>query len=508
MVEVLPITSLRDDDATIFGDLNVLLAKLSHDLPVAKGYVISPPELHLKTLLEHFDFKSHEVFEESLTLVKKELEKTPVPEVLQKTFADKKLLVGTVVVKSVSELWKTLLFNWVEDIKYKLWNGGFSPDLAENLESQIVIVVNKLEASGSAHLNRDLSEVIIEIHEGKISPVQTRKLDDLIIKASKKALLSYKFRWILDGELKLIQIQHYTPSDAIIDQSVSTVIPDPIGNPESFPINWIPHQVRDDKVKSTVKVYLDLSTGMIVEPADGIFIDSSKIFDLNKPKDSFEELTFKVVDTASTFPTLPVLMKLADKSEGMGKVRGTLRLLHQKNLLDPLLETLEFAKDKKQLQNICLVIPFARGVTEVMELKKRFAVKKLTRTSIPHWLEMAVPENILNLEDYLLTGLDGVVLNLDELIAHLNGFDPLEQELTHYKHEVTGLINFLEDSLKILHRSNIPFIAFGTLTLNPKVLDFLVEKGVAGVIVERYEASSVNELLHLSEKRMVLRKAS
>ncbi|EKD90064.1 MAG: hypothetical protein ACD_32C00049G0001, partial [uncultured bacterium] len=36
-----------------------------------------------------------------------------------------------------------------------------------------------------------------------------------------------------------------------------------------------------------------------------------------------------------TFPNSPVFLKLADKSEGMGRVRGSLRLLHQKSLFDP-----------------------------------------------------------------------------------------------------------------------------------------------------------------------------
>src|SRR3990167_8662209 len=84
MIEVLPISSLREEDSLLFGNLNVLLGKLvSSGLPVARGVVVTAPSLHLQTVLENYDFGSHHVFEQSLTLVKKDLEKIPVPEVLQ-----------------------------------------------------------------------------------------------------------------------------------------------------------------------------------------------------------------------------------------------------------------------------------------------------------------------------------------------------------------------------------------------------------------------------------------
>jgi hypothetical protein len=64
-----------------------------------------------------------------------------------------------------------------------------------------------------------------------------------------------------------------------------------------------------------------------------------------------------------------------------------------------------------------------------MQLKRELAVKKLVRkNSLQLWMEVAVPENIVNIEDYLLAGIDGVVLNIDELAAHLNGYDHTEQD--------------------------------------------------------------------------------
>jgi len=60
--------------------------------------------------------------------------------------------------------------------------------------------------------------------------------------------------------------------------------------------------------------------------------------------------------------------------------------------------------------------------------------------------------------------------------------------------------------IRLLHKSKMPFIATGSLCFNPKVLEFLVEKGVYGIVAARYEAHSAHELLHQTEKRMILRK--
>lgn len=477
MVEVLPIKVLRDEDSLIFGSLNVALAKLQRlGLPVADGIAVTPPNLKLKTALEHFDFGSKEIFEQSLTLVKKEIEKIPIPENLDK------------------EMWLQLLYSWIDQIKERLWRKGFYPGITEDLEPQIILFTKKPQASGSAYFEPNLDETIIDIKEGKLEPADSRDLDELVQLANKKLLIPHKYEWVKDKGIKITRVLPYTPVFTLHLGGVNSVDSQ--------------LHLRGENTKSAVKVFLNLSKGFTIEDnVDGVYLVGEKIFDLNKPKVSFEELIFKLVESASAFPNNPVLLKLADMSEGMGKVRGALRLIHQKSLLDPLCEAVLFARNKKDLINVHVVIPFVRGVNELQQIKRDLAVKKLMRkNSLQQWLEVAVPENIINLEEYLVAGIDGVVLNLDELSAHLSGYDHQEQDVSFYKHEVSGLLKFLEDAVKLMHKSRIPFIADGSLSLNPSVLEFLIEKGVYGVVAERYEAPSMVDLLHQAERRMILRR--
>lgn len=497
MVEVLPIKVLTDEDAQIFGNLNVALGKLYRaGLPVANGLVVTPPNLKLRTVLEHFDFGSKEIFEASLTLVKREINATPVPEIIHKQLTkERKFLVDGKVIESIKGVWLTLLHNWIDEIKTRLWNKGFYPGITDGLEPQVVTFVKKVAAQGWAYFDPLQDDTVIK-KQGQIHPNDLKNLDEAVIVANRKLFIPHEYEWIVDGSLKLVRVKPFT---AIIPSGAKLEI-----NSEDSIIKPL-----EDKKKSTVKVFLDQSAGLVIErQADGVYISSEKIFDLNKPRDSFEDMLVRLAESVTAFPHSPILFKLADKSEGMGRVRGSLRLLHQKTLFDPLVEALDFIRHKKGLNNVHIVVPFVRDVQEFLQMKRELAVKKLARkNSLQLWLELAVPENLINLEDYLVAGLDGVILNLDELAAFVNGFDPKEQEVAFYKNNVEGLVKFLEDGIRLLHKSKIPFIALGSLSLNQKMLEFLIEKGVWGIVVERYEAAAVHDLLREAEKRMILRRA-
>ncbi len=509
MSEVLPTRVLTEEDALIFGALNVALGKLSRSgLPVAPGIVITPPHLKLKTALEHFDFGRKEIFQQTLVLVSREINSVPVPDVLTaETGKHKLFLMDGKKIKGVKALWLALLNSWIDQLKDRLWESGFYAGITDNLGVKAATFVKNPQAIISSYEDSFQDDVVIKVKSGKAHPMDIKKIVELTELANKKLFIPNEYEWIIDRRVKLVGIKPHTPSPAVI------AIPDSIGEKQSSseqnPTKIASLQTsRNDKVKSAIKVLFDLSEGLIIEKdVDGIYIASEKIFDLNKPHESFDKLIFQMVESAISFPDAPVLLKLADMSEGMGKVRGTLRLLHQQSLLNPLLEALDFARHKKNLNNIHIVIPFVRGVNELLQIKRMLATKRLMRkASLQYFMEVAIPENVVNLENYLVVGIDGVVLNLDEMIAHLNGFDPAEAELSGYKNEVEGLIKFLDDGIRLLHKSKIPFIAYGSLSLYPKVLEFLVEKGVYGVVVERYEAHSARDLLHQTEKRIVLRK--
>ncbi|MBI2601367.1 hypothetical protein HYW42_05460 [Candidatus Daviesbacteria bacterium] len=513
MVEILPIKNLHDEDAQIFGNLNVLLGKLFHlKLSVARGVVVTPQDFRLKTVLEHYDFGSKEVFEQSLTLVKKELYKLPFPQnlVLELKKHNKFFLNGKVLT-STKEVWSQLIESWLEQIRKRLWNDGFSKGLTENLNPQKIVFINRFSAAGRAEFNKEEKDAILQISQGKVTAPNAHALEELIMQADKKLIVSYLYEWIVDDHKVFISdIKPYVPL-----VQPQTILPDEhvLTEPKKVVI----------RENSTVKVFVDLSASNSNSEdlnrnyeIDGVFLAGEKIIKPEITKEGLEDLILKLVDLANTFVDKPVLFKLPDFSEGMGQVRGSMRLIHQPNVLNSILESVVYSRFKHLrvqkeekvhgYSNIHVVIPFVRGVSEFLEMKRSLAIKKLIRkNSLQIFLELSVPENIINLEEYVIGGLDGVVINLDEILSHLLGFDHTQQELHFYKKQTDSLLKFLEPGISLLHKNKVAFLVSGTLTLVPEIIEFLVFKGVKGIVVEGYELYSVHQLLGQVEKKVILK---
>lgn len=249
---------------------------------------------------------------------------------------------------------------------------------------------------------------------------------------------------------------------------------------------------------------------MVKREVDGIFISGEKITDnALKPEERFEQKVFKLVEAAESYPNLSVVYKLSDLVEKRNGVRGSLRLLHQQSLLKEDVEVVKFARNKKNLLNVVLAVPFTRSLHEFLKIKRDLASLGIARKgSLKLWFEVCVPENIINIEDYLTAGLDGVIINLDELASLLGGFDPGEPESVFYKAEVSALVKFISDALKILQKAKIPTLVCGSLSLHDEILEMLFERGVTGIIADFVAASSLNEHLSFVEKRLIRRRLS
>jgi len=501
MIEILPLKLLREEDAAIFGSLNVSLARLLRAGFVPHGVVVAPPILKLQTSLSKYDLGHKELFEQSLILAKKEIAQIPVPEELEKELKKaSEFLVNGKKAKSIKEVWLHLLSEWMEEIKQRLWKSGFSPDLTKELESIAVFFVSIIDSSGSAFFDEYEKEIKIEIEHGKLSIEQCKELGNLIKKANKFLIIPHGYKWIYEKNKSSLEAKIVGISPHVIQE------PPIVAKKENFEFVNLPVKERR---KTVTKVFCDFSAGSIIpEELDGAFIASEKVLDLNN-KETFEDLSIRIMEVARSFAEVPLLVKLPDIPEKIAGVRGSLRLLHQANLFKTICQSITDIRNKKAITNVNIVIPFVRAPFEFMNMKRELATHKITRKhSLQLWLEIAVAENLLNIEDYIEAGIDGVVLNLDELMSSINGFDYRDEEMSVYKKEVKGLLKFLDAGMRILHSKKIPVLVYGNLISDTGLLESLIENGLFGVIIERYELDSINDLLYQIERKIVLKRTN
>lgn len=498
MINLLPIRTLHEIDIPIFGSLNVALARLGRDnIPVAEGLVVTPPDIKIFSTIFSLDFGKEEVFSQNLAIVRKEFEQLPLSEeLITETVGKKNFLLNGKLIQNLPALWKELLDIWLAEIEQSLLRQGFQSPPEKWLSVQLITFVNNLQAAGTAVFNSELQDSQIKIEFGNLYPKELKQVDQLIQKANRKLFIPHEYQWILDSELKIISIKPYTPilkDDVIPNVSLNNHPPTPI---KLFR-------------QSATKVYYDYINDSTIQPdLDGIYIATERIINLNNLPDSIEDLIIKTAEISTKFADIPVLFKLPDIPEARYGIRGTIRLINQASLLRAVTEVVLFLRNKKELKNIYLVIPYVRSSEEFNQIKRELAAQKLTRkNSLELWLEINVPENLINLREYLVSGLDGVVINIDELSACLGGYDRTIAEISSYRKQTNMLISFLEDKLPLLKENKVKFLITGELSFYPEVLEFLISQGVYGIIAPKYEINSLRELFHSVEKKVLSRRS-
>lgn len=487
---ILPIKHITEVDQEIFGVCLLNLARLARlDFPVAPGVGISAPEIVLKTVLRHWQEGGKEIFEQRLSIIKQALNQIEEPEVFKKELGGRNNYYwGKALIRGRLNLWKSLLQFWLEEIRARIWREGFNSSLTRQLSTQAVFFVEEKKTSGLAFFDPTVNEVLIECSE-RLKPQILKQIDQLVLDANKKLLIPQNYSFILKAEtLFLTGLSPFTQTRPVSD----------------IPEILLPKKQIKQLVKSAVKIFINLSTGFAIEGyADGVLIEGQQ--------QDLDQTIFKLAESALAFYGKPVIFTLPESAEG--KLHGAVGLIHQKNLLDQAAQAFLFCRNKKNLLNLELALPLTRSVEELVQLKRELAAHEISRKgTLKFWWEVALPENIINLSQYLETGLDGVILNLDSLQLCLLGFGTIEavdEELVsfNYKKQILSLIKFIEPIFKVLHQEKVPILAKGVSVLHPEVLNFLVEKGVYGVVANTLlEAGFLPEHLSWVEERVVAKR--
>lgn len=484
---VLPIKLITEIDQPLFGASLLNLAKLQRaSFPVVPGVGVSPPEIVLNIILKHLKDAKVEVLEGKLYLVKAELDKISIPEELEKEIKHfKSFYFSGQVFKKREYLWKKMLESWLEEIKAKAWNQGLGEGIASRLSAKAVFNIQDNFMQASAHFDPELKEVVIK-SDKKLLPPALKKIDEVVLAANKNLVFPQIYEFLVaSGKVQIVSISPFT-------QTL------PVSSTEDVVITK-----RDERKiqKTAVKLFLNLSEGYAVAGnIDGILIDGERV-------KGFDNLVFQIGESALSFPAKPVIYKLPDIKDHEN-IRGALRLIHQASILSETAKAFLYIRNKKNLYNLELGLPVARSTEELLQLKRELAVLGISRKgTLRFWLEMATPENFINLQDYLIVGIDGVILNLDELQRNLGGYEIAEGQF--YKGHVKALVNFLKPAMKTLHQSKIPVLVKGDLVMHHEVLDSLIESGVWGVVANNpLQAESVPEHLGWMERRMVLKRLS
>lgn len=341
---------------------------------------------------------------------------------------------------NLKKLWMNLLKTWTT-----------------NLSAQSLFFTNKISASGEAFYDHILRHTTIKTNLGQLVPEQIVLIEEIIKQGNQRLYLPQVYHFIDDGQIRIIKLTPFTQfpqAQLMKDQQKENLF--------GIKSQVLPYRLA-------VKIFMDLSDGPFSSTdLDGAIIKGEKIV-------GEEKKIAKLLETAARFPRAPIIYRLADITH-----------VSQASLLRNEAEVLLFARNKKHLLNCQLAIPNVRSVEEFLQLKRELASLGIFRKgTLKMWLEFSVPENIINLEDYLIAGFDGTIINLDEMAVMLTGSNT----------QASSLLKFLEDGIRILNRAAVPVIFMGDLSFDDEVLNFVFDKGVWGIVITPSRAQGIHSQL-------------
>lgn len=195
-MNILPIGFLTSYDKCTFGEDWINLAHLQRmGLPVALGYVISPPAELIKKI------KSNEKFG-SLKSLRDRFINSEESKNLFKSFKEKRI---------TEKIWSDLLNKWFKCIDEEIERNGKLNLNSLPLKPETIFFTGNIKSEGLAYISELKKLVEIKVERGELDIPKLMELDELIREANSKILLSYLYDWILDDEgFKLIRLRPFT----------------------------------------------------------------------------------------------------------------------------------------------------------------------------------------------------------------------------------------------------------------------------------------------------------
>lgn len=301
--------------------------------------------------------------------------------------------------------------------------------------------------------------------------------------------------------------------------------------------------IVSNTIHTATKVYVnlaqpDLATSVATRHVDGIgllraeFIMANigthpkKLIRDGKKKVFVEQLADSLEKFCAPFNPRPVIYRASDfkTNEYRGLIggkefepvepnpmlgyRGAYRYMHDPEVFELELEAIKIVRNKHNLKNLSLMIPFVRNVQELREVKKILSKNDLHRSPTFKLLMMVeIPSNVILLDKFIEEGIDGVSIGSNDLTMLILGTDRDNSEVaSEYDEQNPAVLWALEHIIKTCHRYKITSSICGQApSLYPQLVKKLVEWGVTSVSVSPDAIDTVRKNIAQVEKELLQR---
>lgn len=194
------------------------------------------------------------------------------------------------------------------------------------------------------------------------------------------------------------------------------------------------------------------------------------------------------------------------ESNPMLGYRGAFRYIHDPEVFKLELRAIKKVREKKGLNNLNLMIPFVRTVRELEEVKKIISYENLKRSHTFKLYMMAeIPSNIILIEDFIKTGLDGVSIGSNDLTMLILGIDRDNREVAQEFDERNEAVMWaIERVIRACRKNNVLVSICGQApSVYPGLIEKLVSYGIDSISVSPDAIDDTRRHIYLAEGKIV-----
>jgi pyruvate,water dikinase len=186
--------------------------------------------------------------------------------------------------------------------------------------------------------------------------------------------------------------------------------------------------------------------------------------------------------------------------------RGASRYIADPEVFSMELEAIKKVRNKMNLRNLHLMIPFVRNPKELQGVKDIVNKNGLVRSStFKLYLMVEIPSNVIELDAFIDIGIDGISIGSNDLTMLLLGTDRDNSEVAHDFNEMDPTVLWaLEKAVKTAVGRKIAASICGQAPSDyPELVEKLVSWGITSISVNPDAIYRVRQTIFEAEKHIV-----
>jgi len=189
--------------------------------------------------------------------------------------------------------------------------------------------------------------------------------------------------------------------------------------------------------------------------------------------------------------------------------RGAVRYINSPDVFQMELEAIKIVRNKYNLKNLWLMIPFCRSPEELIKVKKIITDNGLLRSpSFKLFMMAEIPSNVILLDKFIDVGIDGISIGSNDLTMLILGLDRDNSEVARDFNELDPAVLWSLKRLiiKAKKRGIMVGICGQAPSNHPDLVEKLVKWGITSISVSPDAIDRSREIIAWAENKRIQKK--